>query len=325
MDNPTLTRLTRGGSVESEHRGAWVVTDHEGRVLDGAGDPTQMIFARSSSKSLQALPVIESGAADHFGFSEAEIALAVSSHSGEPEHVEAVTAVLARMGLDLGALECGPARPWFSALDAPTSPAQHCCSGKHIGFLAVAMHLAGIPDGYLDPDSEGQRLAAASVTDMTGCADLEMATDGCSAPTFRLPLQALATGIARMASPEGLERERSAACERICAAAAAHPTLIAGSAGRLCTDLLVASGGRCFAKMGAEGVYVVGVRGSGEALAAKVDDGSERGLEQLVLTVLAARGHLEKSEMDQLSSWHDPILRNAAGLPVGSVEVVGAS
>lgn len=328
--NPVLTRVWRGDYVESQHRGAWVLVDTAGEVIDGAGDWEHPYFARSSLKSVQALPLIESGAADHFGLTDDELALAVASHNGEPRHTERVTKLLERLGLGHDHLQCGAEKPGDSEtrlamIRAGQEPAQihNNCSGKHAGFLALALHLGVDPGAYIDPESESQQLVRRAVLDLTGLdeAGLTMAIDGCSAPTFRMPLVRLATAISRVANPDGLAPERRAACQRITDSVAAFPELMAGTTGRLCTDLSKATGGRLFPKIGGEAVYVVGVRGGDRALAVKIDDGSLRGMHALVVHLLDRFGFLGGEEAAALESWREGTLRNWAKRDIGRVEV----
>ena len=330
-DNPVLARRTRGGQVESQHRGAWVVVDSLGEVLDGDGDKREPVFARSATKSMQALPLLESGAAEHFGVSVRELALAISSHNAEPCHTEPIAALLGRLGLSVADLGCGPASPGdpearrqLFASGAPPSPLHHNCSGKHTGFLALALHLGDDPADYLDPESAGQLAVRAAMCELCNLReeDFSVAIDGCSAPTYRLPLNRLATGIARVTNPGDLEPERREACERITAAAATHPELIAGHHKRLCTDLARVTKGRLFPKVGAEAVYVVGEVGADRAYALKVDDGSSAAMNQIVVEHLFRLGWLSRNEHDELEAWHDKRLFNAAGREVGTREVL---
>ncbi|HVS18328.1 MAG TPA: asparaginase [Planctomycetota bacterium] len=330
-ENPVLTQVWRGGHVESQHRGAWVLVDTAGSVLDGAGDAEQPIFARSSLKSLQALPLVESGAADRFELGEEGLALALASHNAEPCHTACVERVLARLGLSPDDLRCGPQPPGDAdtrralARDGrPPGRVHNNCSGKHAGFLALTRHLGADPRGYLDPDGPTQRAVRAAVAEMTGLApeSLYGGIDGCSAPTFRMPLSRLATAIARVANPEGLAPERRAACERMQRAVARHPHLIAGNRRRLCTDLARAGGGTLFPKLGGEAVYVIGAVGRDRALAIKVDDGSARGFQALALELCRRLGWLDAGQLEALAAWRAGPLTNWAGEPVGRVEVV---
>jgi len=330
-DNPVLARVWRGGRVESQHRGAWVVVDSAGHVVDGAGAHDAAVYARSSIKSFQALPLCESGAADRFELSPAELALAVSSHNGEPDHTERVAALLERVGLGVTDLACGPHAPSdpetrvaLAVRSEAPSALHNNCSGKHAGFLALAVHLNDDTSAYLDPDGPTQTLVRAAIAELTDAApdELGRAIDGCSAPTYRLSLRSLAQGIARVANPAGLAAGRRAACERLTAAAAAHPELIAGRHKRLCTDLARVSRGRLFPKIGAEAVYVIGVRDADRGLAVKIDDGSRRGLHAVVVALIERFGWLGADELRELERWRERPMKNWAGLEVGAVEAV---
>lgn len=329
--NPVLVEIWRGEHVESQHRGAWVMTDATGAVLEGAGHVSAPIFARSSVKSLQALPLLETGAAARFGYDDADVALALASHNAEACHTERVAAILARLGLSVADLRCGAQPPGDpearnrlrDAREKPTA-LHNNCSGKHAGFLALALHL-GVPTSeYLDPRTASQSLVRKAVEDMTGVREGELTTaiDGCSAPTFRMPLAALATAFARVANPGDLPPLRRAACERMTAAVARHPELIAGRHQRICTDIARATGGRVFPKIGGEAVYAFGVRGRDRAIAIKVDDGSYRGFHALIVDLLRRFDFATQEELTALDSWEERRLRNWAGIDVGRTRVV---
>lgn len=323
--NPVVLRLLRAGELESLHRGVWALVDSTGSVIDGAGDPEQLIYPRSATKSLQALPLIESGAFDRYGFDDRHLALAIASHSGEPEHEEIAADGLEKIGLDEDALRCGPQRPFGAASDADARRITNNCSGKHVGFLAVVRHLGDEPAHYLDRSSRIQKLVVDAMVEMTDipAGDLGTAIDGCSAPTFRLPVRNLALGLARLTNPDDLAPARAEACRRITAAARAHPQLVAGHHERFCTDLIRATDGRVFGKIGAEGVYSFGIVGGDLGFACKIDDGAARGLYPLVIDVLRRHELISADEVEALDFWGTPILRNWSGLEIGHV-VVGS-
>lgn len=314
-----LVRVERGGAVESRHLGWWVVVEPSGRVVAQGGDPATPVFARSASKPLQALALLTSGAADAHAVSDEELALACASHSAQQRHVDLVLGWLRRLGLDGDALGCGPQpRAW---VPAGTETAVHNnCSGKHTGFLTLALHLGQPVADYLDPDGPAQAAVRAHVADATGVADAELTTavDGCSAPTFRLPLRALATGIARLVDPPAATGVTTrAASRRIVGAMTSHPELVGGTNGRLCTEIMRAGGGRLVAKTGAEGMFVVADRRSGRAVAVKVADGAHRGHEVFLLALLDALGWLGEREQAALERWADGTVRNWAGRVTG--------
>jgi len=322
-DNPTLASIHRGGRLESIHRGSWVVTDPSGAIIEHAGDATAAIYPRSATKSLQALPLIESGAADHFGFDERHLALACASHSGEPVHIAVAADGLTKIGLGPSDLLCGPQTPFHSSPDAAAERIINNCSGKHVGFLAVAMHRGTTPSSYLDPDGEVQLMVRNAIADMADVAfdDVGLGVDGCSAPTVHIPLIGLATGLARLTNPEALAPDRAAACRRLTDAARRHPDLVAGTHERFCTDLLAATDGRVFGKIGAEGVYTFGVVGEGVGFAGKVDDGNARALYPLMIDLLRRRKLITETEVTALDRWATTVVRNWDGIDVGHIEL----
>lgn len=297
--NPVLVEVTRGGAVESSHRGAAVVVDPAGGVVAAWGDVARPVYPRSAVKPLQALPLIETGAAERFSVGDEDIALAAASHSGEPGHVVLVTAWLERMGLGAGDLECGPHAPMDEAAAADLGRAgrepsalHNNCSGKHAGFLATALHLGEETRGYVKPGHPVQRRLAEVLSDMGGV-DLEDATvgtDGCGIPVIAMPLSAMALGMARLANPDGLAPGRAAACRRVYGAMAAHGRLVAGR-GRFDTRAIEAGSGAFVVKAGAEGVYVAAMEGFGVAL--KIDDGAKRASETAMAAILQFLGVLD--------------------------------
>jgi L-asparaginase II len=294
MSNPILVEVTRGGLVESRHRGAMVVVDADGTVLLGHGDVDAAIFPRSAIKVLQAIPLIESGAADAYGFGNRELALACASHSGEAGHVALAAHMLGRAGLDASALECGCHWPFglSQALDiardgqAPT-PLHNNCSGKHAGFLCTAVHRHETTAGYVGATHPVQRRAQAVIEDLTGTVlgpDV-CGTDGCSIPTFAAPLRGFATAFAKLVSGRNVEPVRAQAGQRLIAACIAEPWYMAGT-DRACVKLIEAGQGRVFAKTGAEGVFCGAVPEFGLGFAVKIDDGTTRASEAAVAALL---------------------------------------
>lgn len=330
-EDPVLVRLWRGDFVESQHRGAWCLVDATGDLLGGGGSVDHPFFARSSVKSLQALPLIEQGAAQAFGIGDEELSLALASHNAEDCHTSKVGELLERLDLSVSDLQCGAHRPGdyevaralANAGEEPTA-LHNNCSGKHAGFLALSQHLGAPPAEYLAPDGEVQRLVRSAIADMCDMKAEEMTrgVDGCSAPTYRIPLRSLALAFARVADPSGLAPERRAACELMTSAVAKHPVLIAGSRGRLCTELSRVTGGRLFPKIGAEGVYAIGDCESGKALTVKIDDGGKRALHAVVIELLRRSEMLSAPEHQALESWVHKDLVNHAGIKVGKTEVL---
>jgi len=327
MTNPVLVEVTRGSLVESAHRGAVAVYDADGKPLLEIGDTARLVFPRSAVKAIQALPFVESGAADAYGFGEKELALSCASHSGEPEHVELARSMLAKAGLDETALECGA--HWPSNHDATIALARsggspgalhNNCSGKHSGFLCTCRHLGIDHRGYVKAGHREQEMVREAMENVTGAvhdAD-HRGTDGCSIPTYAVPLRSYALGFARMVTGKGLPPGRAKAAQRLLKACMAEPFLVAGT-GREDTALMRAAPGRIFAKVGAEGVYCAAVPELGVGISLKCDDGAGRGAEVMIAAVLAKLLKADEALAAKLTELANPAVENRRGLKVGAM------
>ncbi|MBC7907437.1 MAG: asparaginase [Rhodospirillaceae bacterium] len=325
--NPIVVEVLRGDVVESVHRASIMVADAGGGGVAAWGDVDRPAFPRSSLKPIQALALVETGAAQAFGVTEQELALAAASHGGEPQHTDRVRAWLARLGLDESALECGahapshePSHRALMAAGSVPNPLHNNCSGKHAGFLTIARHL-GVPvQGYIHPDHPVQQRVTAIIEDMTGCVAIPNGIDGCGIPAFALPLVATATAMAQLADPAILSPERRHAAHAVVAAMRSHPTLVAGT-GRLDSALMQAVPDLAV-KGGAEGFHVAIVADQGLGIAVKVDDGAKRGAEVAILAVLDRLGVLDDRAKAMLADWMEPPIKNVAGLVVGKMRAV---
>jgi L-asparaginase II len=327
---PVLVEAWRGDMAESRHRGAYAVVDTAGRVVDSRGDTERLIYARSAIKPLQALPLIETGAADALGVTDEELALACASHGGEPRHVELVTAWLQRLGLGVDDLECGAhppshapsARALYAAGREPTALYNNC-SGKHTGMLATCHHRGEPTRGYIALEHPQQQRVVATLSEM--CAvDLTASPrgiDGCGLPQLGIPLTALAVAFARFANPADLGPQRQAACRRIAAAMMAHPFLVAGS-GRFCTRAIELAHGKALVKTGAEGVFVAAIPARGLGIALKIDDGAARAAEVAMAELLLRHAGFDAAEAASFEVLRKPAIANVAGRPVGTIVAV---
>ena len=331
MSDPVLVEVWRGPLVESRHRGAVAIADADGGTVLAVGDVTVPIFPRSAIKALQALPLVESGAADRFAFGEEDLALACSSHSGEPGHVDGVSRMLANTGLDASALACGAHWPMHQpsafALSRSGAPSalHNNCSGKHAGFLCVACTMGIDHAGYCRPEHAVQQKVRGVLEDLTGAALTpdRCATDGCSVPTWAIPLDHLARAFAKFATGRGLSPERAAAAARLRAACVKHPWQVAGT-GRFCTAIMTLFGARAFVKTGAEGVFCGALPEQGLGIAIKCDDGAGRAAEAVMAAIIARFLPLAPGERAALERFTHPVLRNWNGIEVGALRVTGA-
>jgi L-asparaginase II len=326
-DNPVVVEVTRGDMVESRHRAAYAVCDGEGRVILSGGDTQCPVYARSALKPVQAIALVETGAAEAFALGDGEIALACASHAGEPRHVETVAAWLTRLGLSESDLECGPQLPTHEAsaehlLRAGDKPNQlhNNCSGKHAGFLTVARHLGWEPKDYIRLEHPVQQRLLGILESMTGLdlSDAAKGIDGCGIPVIGVPLGNLALAMARFADPYDQPEGRQTAVRRIAQAMAAEPFMVAGS-GRFCTEVMQATAGRALVKTGAEGVYCGALPAEGLGIALKVDDGATRAAENLMARLLSRLGVLDEATLARLSARLERPLFNRAGRKVGVV------
>lgn len=296
MTDPLIVEVTRGNLVESRHAGAFAIVDADGALVASAGEVDMKIYPRSAIKALQALPVVESGAADAVPFGSEGLAMACSSHNAERRHLDLVERCLSSMGFDSDALECGVQMP-ARASDRAEMNRSHAaptrlhnnCSGKHMGFLGLARALNVAAKGYSEPDHPVQREVKAALEQLYGrpLIDEERGQDGCSIPTYAVPLRALAFGMARFGSGQGLGRDRAAAALRLRQACLDAPFYVAGTH-RFCTDIMAAFKGRVFVKTGAEGVFCGYLPELGVGIALKCLDGATRASEAMMAALIEA-------------------------------------
>jgi len=323
--NPILVEVTRGDTVESVHHGAVAVVDDSGQVLESWGDISFPVFPRSAIKPIQALPLIESGAADHFKLNDKRIALACASHSAEPQHVSEVMRWLDDIGLSNADLECGAHPPKHKKAQerlrlAEESPraVHNNCSGKHAGFLCTAVHMGDETAGYIEVDHPVQVRVRDAVTEVTGYEldEVPLGVDGCGIPTYAIPLRSFAYGMACLGTGKGMDNTRAAAAERIRQAMVSEPVMVAGS-DRFCTHVLRAAAGEIIVKTGAEGVFAAAVPGKRIGIALKIDDGHTRASE--VATAALLRRFVEGKAFDYLNQiCHKPV-PNVVGKIVGQI------
>ena len=330
MTNPVLVEVVRGAAVESRHRGAVAICDTEGADYLAIGDVATPIFPRSAVKPFQALPLIELGAADDLGLADKALAIACASHGGEVEHVAAVEGFLARAGLDGRALECGPHWPLHRASgralarDHKAPSALHNnCSGKHAGMLCLAAKLGVDHRHYVGAEHPVQQEVKAT---LEGMFDLSLDTygiDGCSIPTYAVPLRNLARAFARFGTGRHLGAQRYAAARRLMACCSEHPFYLGGT-DRFCTGVLGGLRNRAFVKIGAEGVIGSVVPELGLGIAVKCDDGGQRAAEVVMASLLARLLPLSTEEAAFLEPRARPQLKNWNGLVVGQLRAAEA-
>lgn len=327
MDNPVLVDVTRGNLIESKHRGSLAIVDTTGRHVCTIGDVNSRVFPRSAIKALQALPLVESGAADALDYSDAELALACASHNGEEVHANSARVMLMKAGLAEEDLECGP--QWPSRMedaaklileDEVPCGLHNNCSGKHAGFLGLAKVMGVETKGYVLPGHPVQREVRSVMEQLTGDTLTEdiCGTDGCSIPTFASPLHSFARAFAAFGTGQGLEPLRANAAQRIFDACINEPYMVAG-AGRFCTKVMEGFRGRVLVKTGAEGVFCASLPELGFGVAVKCDDGATRASEVMMATVLEALLELNDEEAKLLDSLVNPPVLTRRGVEAGDI------
>jgi L-asparaginase II len=330
MTDPVLVEVTRGDRVESHHRGAIAVVDAHGKRRTAIGDIERPIFPRSAIKSMQALALVESGAADRYGFGNAELALACASHNAEPRHVATALKMLSAAGRGEADLACGGHIPMDKAAadglvraGKPFGRVHDNCSGKHSGFICLACAMGVDPKGYERPDHPTQVEVRAAIEDVTGAKLGPDVTgvDGCSAPAYAISLEKLAFGFARMVTGEGLGPKRGVAARRLIDACTAEPFMMAGT-GRFDTEALGLFGGRFFVKGGAEGVFCGAFPELGLGVAIKCEDGAQRGPEMLMAAVIDALLPLTEAERAAFAHRLRPPIMTRVGVKVGELRPV---
>ncbi|MBD8070571.1 asparaginase [Bacillus sp. PS06] len=322
-----LVNVHRGNIVESAHQGHIAVVDANGKLLYALGDPDAVVFARSSMKPIQAIPVVETGAADHYQFSDHDLALCCASHSSESIHTDRVLDILKRMGIEKEALQCGTHIPRSQetyqkliVAGEELTPLYNNCSGKHTGMLATAKHMnEDLASYYLLTHPLQQRILE-TVSEMCDYLkeQIEIGIDGCGVPVHGLPLKNIAFGYAKMADTTKLSEKRAKMVTRITNAMMNAPEMVAGT-NRFCTDFMRIGNGRFFGKVGAEGVYCLGDKETGLGIAVKIKDGNERAVYPATIHVLRELGLLSAEQLQALSDYRKPPLKNARGEKIGEL------
>ena len=309
----TLVEIWRADILECQHRGHAVISDASGNIIANWGNPDQVILPRSSSKMLQALPLIETGAAAAFGLGTEQLALSCASHNSAAIHTDRVEAWLSNLGLGDDDFRCGSHQPKdetarHALRDNGQEPCQmhNNCSGKHSGFLTVNKHLGGHAD-YVEIDHPLQKSVKEAFEEMTGMDTPGYGIDGCNAPNFATTIKGLAYAMARMADPSGLGSARESAARALVSAMREHPLLVAGE-GRACSELMAAMDGKVAIKTGAEGVYVAILPELGLGVALKIEDGASRGSEAAMASILVRLGVLSADHPMAKKRLNPPVL-----------------
>lgn len=306
-----LVEVSRGEIVERLHTGHVVVIDNFKKIIYSKGDPYKYTYMRSSAKPIQVLPVIISGAAQHFNFTDKEIAIICASHYAEPDHLETLKSILKKIDLKESDLKCGDATSLklshafaLARAGLQDRPFYNDCSGKHLGMLAYTLFMKRKIENYLDPDHETQQDILNIFAEFCEypVEKISIGIDGCSAPVFALPIYNMAVAYLKLSNSSLLDEPTQVHANTIFNAMTAHPEMVAGTNG-FCTELMRITNGKMIGKIGAEGVYCVGVKDKGLALAVKIEDGNMSVLSCVVIQVLDQLNVLSDNEKKQLEKF----------------------
>lgn len=330
MDAEILTEVIRGPLVESKHRGHVAIVNHQGELLYYNGKPKKVIFARSSMKPLQAIPIVETGAALAYQLEEADLSIACASHSGEAQHTEQVTSILNKLNLSVSDLQCGTHPPRWRKTDEEimragkvVTPIYNNCSGKHSGMLATARYMEESLNDYYKIDHPVQQRIIEVISDLTEVPqdEIEIGIDGCGVPVHGVPLENLALSFAKMANPENLEKGRKDAIYKVTKGMMDAPEMVGGTE-RFCTDFMNVAAGTMFGKAGAEGVYCIGDIKTGIGIAIKIEDGGGRATSAVAVEILKQLNLLSEKQLKLLESYHYPKMKNARDEEIGYINPV---
>lgn len=323
-----LVNVTRGPLVESIHRGDIAVVDYKGKLINYIGDPYKVTYLRSALKPIQTLNVFLSGAQDKYNFNDKEISIMCASHYGEDFHRKTVEDMLNKIDMSIGDLLCGAAYSLSESYkikqieDHITLTALNTdCSGKHVGMIASAINKGYKIEGYNLPSHPIQQDIQNTIADFCqyDFDKILIGIDGCSVPVHGMPLYNAALGFAKLAKPDDLEPDYKKACTMIFNAMNNAPEMVSGTGG-FCTELIKNAHGKLIGKLGAEGVYCIGIKEKGIGIAIKIEDGNySRAISPTVIRCLEDLNVLEPYELDALRKFKSFGNKNNVGSMVGEV------
>jgi len=321
-----LVEVTRSGVIECTHRGSIAIVEN-GSLVDSLGDPTVVTPMRSTAKPFQVLALLEAGGIEEFGLTLDEIAVMVSSHNGEPRHVQTVRNLLHKAGLDESSLHCGthPAyfawitRDVFRETGSDVRPVHNNCSGKHAGMLLLGNLLGTSLDSYWELGHPIQQTVLTKVAQVLGkpTEALSVGVDGCGVPTYNVTLTELAKMYCMLtiADPSA----SSDTLGVVQKAMMAEPFMVAGS-DRLDTDLMKL--GSFIGKVGSQGIYCIGVCPAKIAIAIKIESGSEEAGECAAVEILRKLGFLTTDALSSLEKYWQRPVETLTGRIVGQYRAI---
>ena len=326
-----VLHYTRAGHVENIHRADMAAVNCKGEVVASIGNENLPMFWRSAAKPFQALPFVKNGGLERYKITDEELALLVSSHSGEENHVSLVRGILSKLGLDESVLDCGVVRPMsgkaFKKLISAGEkvlPVHNPCSGKHSQIIALSMMLGIDYKGYTQPNHEAQKVIFKHVAMAARIPEekLEIGIDGCGVPVFYLPIYNMSLAYARLSTPKlGNWGEYELAATKIRNAMSKYPQVLSGT-GRIDLAVSEVTNGRIIAKIGADAVYCLAVKDGDLGITFKIEDGDYSAVNPMTIAVLKHLDLLTKDEAAELDKKFPPVLKNHRDEVIGTIEAV---
>ncbi|MCG9880573.1 MAG: asparaginase [Bacteroidia bacterium] len=329
MENPIVVQIFRGGVLESFHRGSICVVNSQDEIVFQLGNPQQICYPRSALKLVQALPLVDLGGIEHFGFSDEEIAVMCGSHNAEEKHIQAVESIFRKIGLSTDYLACGAQYPTHKAshenlikLGEKPKQIHNNCSGKHAGMLALCKLLNFPVEDYLHPNHPIQKLIVEYIAEFYQYPASKMvcALDGCSAPIYSIPVYNQAIAFKNLVEPSKFSVSKQKACKRLIEIVGSNPFMIAGS-NRYCTEMMNISAPKVIGKTGAEGVFCMSFVEQKFGVCIKIDDGKMLPQYQVAQGLLEASGLFSKEELAPIHSYAEKEIRNFNKLVCGETRV----
>lgn len=327
--NPILVETYRGHVAESFHRGVICAVDAAGNTIYAEGDTTQICYPRSAMKFFQHIPMLLSGAAEHYNITDEELAIFCGSHNGEQAHVNLVQNILNRIGLHPDALQCGAQAPTLKEdiaklYEQKLKPQRihNNCSGKHTGFLLYCLYKGYDIASYIHPQHPAQKeiMDACAMMYEYPVEKMQIGVDGCSAPIFSVPVYNQALGYKNLVAPDKFSPAVQQACKRIVEAVSQHPFMVAGSK-RYCTDLMKAAGDKVIGKTGADGVYCLALKKEKIGICIKIDDGKMGPQYNVAQRLLENTGLLHSETCELLAKYITEEQKNFGGMHTGETTV----
>ena len=319
--------VTRSGLIECMHSGQLCVTDSNSNIIFHIGDPNTKIFLRSSAKPFIAVAFVESGAMDKFGITLEELAVICSSHSGQDFHRNTVISILHKLGLNEDSLQCGSAEPYNQDVvnklikeNNSPSPLFNCCSGKHAGMLALCQYYGDPTENYININHPVQQLILKTIAELIGCsaADIILGTDNCTVPGYMISLQQHSYLYSLLASGYSAKSKFSNSLGLINKAMRDNPRMISGD-GEFDTELMRGCESKVIGKVGDDGLYCVSVPEKNMGICTKIEDGSERAVYPVIISLLQQLGVLNNTEIENLKAWAAPTVKDHKGVVIGDM------